>query len=306
MRALKFLNLFCAMLIIWLTSATFHAESSMSSDNFQIQWDSIGPGGEDTSSSATYKVRDSLGMVQGVSTSTSYREDTGFRAGVYDPTVSFQVFSQNYSSQVAATGLTGTVVTVTSVAGYSVGDFITVIQDQGASQIAAIGRVTVVGGSTLTVDELKDGGTAPVIDGSNDLVYKLSGSSLPFGTFSTSVVNTGVVGWDAAADVSNGYSIYVFEDQNLTSGADTIPDVGDGAVTQGVNEYGARSSDTSLASSTFDTADSAIAGSLQQVASRSDNSLKARDFLTLKVGIDSTQPNGTYTQTLTFVFVGNY
>jgi hypothetical protein len=306
MRHLKFFNLFCALTIIWLTSATFHAESNMSSSNYQIQWDSIGQGGENTSTSASYRVRDTFGNIQGVSSSASFRQDAGFRGGVYDPTVSFAVFSQDTSSQVAATLLAGSVVTVTSVVGFSIGDYIAIIQNQGASQISAIGRVTVVAGSTLTVDELKDGGVAPVIDGSGDFVYKLSGSSLPFNTFSTSVVNTGIVGWDAAADVSSGYKVYVFEDQNLISGADTIPDISDGAVTAGVNEYGARSSDPSLVSSTFDTQDAPITGSLQEIASRTDNSLKARDFLTLKVGIDATQPNGTYTQTLTFVFVGNY
>ena len=278
----------------------------MYSDNFQIQWDSIGPGGENTSSSASYKVRDSFGVVQGVSSSTSYREDAGFRAGVYDPTVSFAVFSQSTASQVAATALAGTTVTVTSVAGFAVGDYIAIIQDQGVSQVTAIGRVITVGGATLTVDELKDGGTAPVINGTGDYVYKLSGSSLPFGTLATSVLNTGIVGWDVGADVSSGYSIYVYADQVLTSGGDTISNVNDGAVTVGGNEYGGRSSDTTLSDSTFDTVDTAITESLRQVASRDDNTLKARDFLTLKVGLDTNQPNGSYSQTLTLVFVGNY
>ncbi len=278
----------------------------MSSGNYQIQWDSIGPGGGDTSNSASYKVRDNFGTTLGISSSATYREDAGFRAGIYDPTVSFSVFSQDSSSQVAATFLVSNVVTVTSVAGYSVGDYIAVIQDLGALQVSGIGRITVVGGSTLTVDELKDGGVAPVIDGSNDFVYKLSGTSLPFGAFSTSVVNTGIVGWDAAADVSSGYSVYMFENQDLSGSAGTIPDVSDGTVTANANEYGARSSDVSLAGSTFDTQDAPITGVLQEVASRTDNSLKARDFLTLKVGVNDTQPNGSYSQTLTFVFVGNY
>jgi hypothetical protein len=306
MKHLKFLNLFCAMLVIWLMSATFHAESSMSSDNYQIQWDSIGQGGEDTSSSASYKVRDTFGTLQGVGNSVSYREDSGFRAGIYDPTVSFAVFSEDVSSQVGATALSAAGVTVTSTSGYAIGDYFTVIQDQGASQIAAIGRITDITGSILVYDALRDGGTAPTVDGSSDFVYRLSGSSLPFGTFSTSVLNTGIVGWDAAADVPDGYSVFLFEDQDLTTGSATIPDVADGTVTTGVNEYGARSSDTSVATSTFDTQDTAITGSPQEVASRTDNSLKARDFLTLKVGIDSSQANGTYSQTLTFVFVGNY
>jgi hypothetical protein len=306
MKLRKFFNLCCALMIIWLSSATFHAESSMSSDNYQIQWDSIGQGGENTSTSASYKVRDTFGTMLGTSSSTSFRNDAGFRGGVYDPTVSFSVFSQDTSSQVAATALAGNTVTVTTTSGYSVNDYIAVIQNQGAGQITAMGRVTVVGGSTLTVDAFNDAGMTPVIDGTNDFVYRLSGSSLPFGTFSTSVLNTGIVGWDAAADVPDGYSVFVYEDQNLMSGSDTIPDVSDAVVTAGVNEYGARSSDSSLSGSLFDSQDDAITGSLQEVASRTDNSLKSRDFLTLKVGIDANQPNGTYSQTLTFVFVGSY
>jgi hypothetical protein len=295
-----------AMFLFWLALAPFKAESFMSSDNYQIQWDSVGQGGEDTSSSASYKVRDTFGTLQGIGTSASYREDSGFRAGIYDPTVSFNVFSQSMATQVAATSLSSNTVTVTTTSGYAVGDYIAIIQNQGASQVSAIGKVIAVGGSTLTVDELKDNGTSPTIDGSNDYVYVLSGSALPFGTLSTSVVTAGIVGFDTSADVSGGYNVYIYEDQDLTSGSDVIADVTDGSVTANDNEYGAISSDTTLAASTFDTQDTAITSSLQQIASRSDNTLKSRDFLTLKVGIDTSQPNGSYTQTLTFVFVGNY
>lgn len=298
----QFITVALSLLIL----APFRVESAMSSTNYQIQWDSVGSGGSDTSSSASYKVHDTIGTNQGLSSSTSYRVDAGYRGGIYDPTVSFAVFSEDTSTQVAATVLVSTTVTVTSTAGFSVGDYIAVIQNLGASQVSAIGKVTVVGGSTLTVDELRDGGVAPTVDGTNDYVYKLSGTSLPLGTFSSSVVTTGIVGWDSSADVSNGYSVYLYEDQDLTSGAATISDVSDGSVTAGSSEYGARSSDTSLAGSTFDTTDTAITGSLQQVASRADNSLKARDFVTLKVGVSAVQAGGSYSQTLTFVFVGNY
>ena len=278
----------------------------MSSSNYQIQWDSVGNGGSETSSSASYKLHDTIGVNQGIGSSSSYREDGGYRGGIYDPTVAFQVFSENTSTQVATTLLVSTTVTVTSTVDYSVGDYVAVVQDLGASQVSAIGKVTVVGGSTLTVDEFHDGGVAPTIDGSNDYVYKLSGTALPLGTFSSSVVTTGIVGWDSSADVSNGYSVFLYENHNPSDGGNTISDVGDGSVDAGSSEYGARSSDTSLASSTFDTQDTAITTSLQQVASRGDNSLKARDFVTLKVGVSATQAGGSYSQTLTFVFVGNY
>ena len=110
-----------------------------------------------------------------------------------------------------------------------------------------------------------------------------------------------------AADVPTGYSVYVREDQDLqTAGADTINDVADGSVTSGSEEYGGRSSDTSLSSTTFDTADTAFTTTFQQVASRTGATLKARDFLTLKAAIATDTINGAYSQTLTVVFVGNY
>ena len=97
------------------------------------------------------------------------------------------------------------------------------------------------------------------------------------------------------------------EDHDLQN-ADSVPiaDVADGTVSVGAGEYGAISSDTSLASSTFDTADTAITSALQQVASRSDNSFSTRDFLTLKVAPVSGQASGTYTQTLSLIYVGDY
>lgn len=301
----KFIR-FALMLIIPLILAPFKAESSMSSTNYQIQWDSVGAGGEDTSSSATYKVRDSFGMVQGVSTSSSYSEQIGFRAGIYDPVVSYSVFSQVRASQVAATSLSGSTVSVTSTSGYSTGDYVAVIQDEGASQVSAIGKISSVGAGSLTVDVFQDGGTAPIIDGTNDYVYELSGNSLPLSTLSSSVVTTGIVGWEVNADVSSGYSVYVLEDGDLTTGSDTITDVADGTVTAGSTEYGARSSDASLAASTFDTQDTAFTTSLQQVASRGDNSMESRDFLTVKAAVSSSQAGGSYSQNLTLVFVGNY
>ncbi len=295
------------MTILALILAPFKAESAMSSTNYQINFDNVGMGGEDTATSTSYTVRDSFGTVQGISTSSSYSEQVGFRAGIYDPTVAYSVFTQNTSSQVAATSLSSLDIDVTSTAGFSVGDFIVVIQDEGASQVSAIGKVTVVGVSTLTVDELQDGGTAPVIDGTNDYVYKLAGNSLPLSGISDSVVSTGIVGWEVNADVSNGYSVYVFEDHDLqTGGAEVLTDVADGTVTAGVSEYGALSSDTTLSTSTFDTADTAFTTSPQQIATRAGNSFEARDFLTLKASMSALQENGNYSHNLTLIFVGSY
>ncbi len=293
------------MFLLALASNAPQVLAVMSSTNYSIGWDSVGVGGSDTASSATYKLRDNFGFVQGASSSASYQLNSGYRAGVYDRVADFTVNSQLRSSAVAASSATATTVTVTSTSGYSVGDYIAVIQDEGSSQVAEIGKITSIASPIITVDAFN--GAGPTIDGSNDLVYRLSGNTLDLGTLTSSAVTTSLIGWDVTADVAQGYSVYVMEDHDLRN-ADSvaITDVADGTVSASAGEYGAKSSDTSLTSSTFDTVDTAITSSLQQVASRSDNSFSTRDFLTLKVAPISGQASGTYTQTLSLIYVGDY
>ncbi len=283
--------------------------ASMTSTTYQIQWDSLNSGGSDTSSSSSYRLRDSLESgLAGISSSASYRLDSGFRSGIYDPTVFFSLFSQDLNSQVGATALTGTTVTVTSTSGYSTGDYIAIVQDEGLSQISATGKITSIGGSTLIVDFLTTGSSSPTIDGVSDYVYELSGTSLPLSSLSSTTASTGIIGWEVTSDVPSGYSMFVLEDGELRAPAGTpvISDVTDGSVSLGSTEYGAKSSDTTLASSTFDTEDSAFTTSLQQIASRSAVSFKSRDFLTLKSAVDSGIQSNSYSHSLTFIFVGNY
>jgi hypothetical protein len=279
--------------------------ATMSSTNYQISWDSVGVGGSDTASSATYRLRDSLNFLAGDASSTSYQLSTGYRAGVYDRVADFSVVSQLRSSAVAALSATSTTVTVTSTAGFSVGDYIVVVANEGEAQIAEMGQITLISSPIITVDAFN--GAGPSIDGSNDLVYRLSGSALNLGTMTAAAVSTTIIGWEVTADVAQGYSVYVMEDQDLRN-ADliAISDVSDGTVSVGVGEYGAKSSDLTLASSTFDSVDTALTSSLQQVASRDNNSFSTRDFLTLKVAPSTTQATGSYTQTLSLIYVGDY
>ncbi len=98
----------------------------------------------------------------------------------------------------------------------------------------------------------------------------------------------------------------MLEDDNLSSGANDIDDVGDGSVTVGSEEYGAISSDSSLSASTFDTADTAFTTSFQDIADESDVSFESRNFLELKAAIDGSTEDGSYSQTLTFILSGNF
>lgn len=292
----------CAFVWLFLSQTAF---ASMSSTNYRIDWDSVNAGGDSSSSSSSYILRDSIGEVgNGRSASSSYVFDAGYRAGVYDRVADFTIFLQDRSSQVGASALSGSVVTVTSTSGFSAGQMIAIVQNEGASQSAAVGEISSISGSDLTVDALT--GDSLTIDGSNDVVYRLNASSVSLGTLDTDIVSTSIIAWEGTADVDDGFSVYIAEDQNLTDGTGTIADVSDGSVSAGTSEYGARSSDASIASSTFDTQDTAITSTPTVIATQTGTSFSERGFLTLKVAISGSQSVGSYSQTLTVLYVGDY
>lgn len=285
------------------------ALAEMASTNYQIKWDEFSSGGG-ASSSASYGLRDEMGtQASGTSTSSSFRLGQGFRSGLYDQVIGFVPYVQDLSSQVAATA--GTTlpfdeVSVTTTSGFSLGDYILVVQDEGAGQVSAMGQITSVTPTTLGIRS-NYAGTIPAIDGSNDFVYLMSSSaSMGFGTLTSTSVTTHTIGWVATSDVDDGYSVYMFSGGDFASGSDTIPGVSDGAVTAGASEYGGRASDTSLATSTFDTQDTAISTSPALVASADSHPFLSLGFVTLKASISETQAGGSYTQSLTAIFVGEY
>src|SRR3989338_8111501 len=146
--------------------------AEMTSTNFIIRWDAVNSGGSDTGSSATYKLHDSVGdTAPGSGTSTTYGLDAGYRAGIYEQVITFDVMAQSNATERVATSLAGTTI-VTDTTGLSVGDFIAIVQDRGPNQVAGMGKINAVGVGTVTVDELEDNGTAPTIDGTNDYVYE--------------------------------------------------------------------------------------------------------------------------------------
>lgn len=293
-----------AVVGIFVYASLAHAQ--MTSTNYEIRWDSVNTGGSDSASSGSYLLRDtSESTLAGTSTSTSYQLDQGYRAGVDDQIITFEVKTQSTSSSRSATALSGLTVTA-STGGISVNDFIAVVQDAGASQVAAIGRVASIGAGTLTVDAWKNAGSVPTIDGTGDYVYPLTSTSVAFGDLSSSGVSTSIIAFDVTAANDNGYVVQILEDGNLRSGSNEIDDVSDGSVTTGSEEYGGRSSDTSLASSTFDTLDTAITTSFAQVATESSAQFESRNFVTLKVGVSSSTTTGSYSQILSVVASGNF
>lgn len=282
------------------------AQAAMSSTNFEIRWDTISTGGSDTASSASYSLRDTAEpTVAGSGSSSSYQLAQGYRSGVDDQIITFEVLTQATASARAATALSGTTVTA-STSGISVDSLIAVVQNVGASQVAAIGKVASLGAGTITVDAWKNGGTAPTIDGTNDYVYPLTSTSVGFGELSVSSVSTAIVAFEVTAVNDSGYSVQVFDDGNLRATGYDIDDVLDGSVTAGSEEYGARSSDTTLSNSTFDTADAALSTTYQDVATESLASFESRNFLTLKAAMSSSSGSVSYSQVLSLIVSANY
>lgn len=219
--------------------------AAMNSSNFQIPWDTVADGGSDTSTSANYGIRDTLGnQAAGTSTSATYSLSAGYRVGDSGPVLSLIVRSQNSATQTSWTGFSdgGNTVTVSSAASFAVGDYISAVENVGFSQRTAVGRITGIGGLVLTVDDWAGDNAviSAVAAGGNDYVYRLSNSTAAFGTVTSTVENTNTAMTSVRSDAPNGFSLYTQANQILQN-ASTQPmaTVTDGAVTAGVEEYGA-------------------------------------------------------------------
>lgn len=305
------ISLTLALILVFCARSVF---AQMTSSNYQILWDELSAGGGENES-GSYIQRGTVGNGSGAnSTSLNYSLAPGFRGGVFDPAVAFVPYIEDRSTQVAAVNFTGTStplaasVEVTTSDGFSVGDIALVVGNEGAGQTTFMGRISSIGSLPPTLVFATDFvGDFPVVDGTNDYVYLMSSTAtVDFGTLSTGSVATHTIGWMATADVTQGYATYLFSDGALHSGADVVADVADGTVSVGANEYGGRSSDSTLATSTFDTADTAISTDPALIGSVGTDTFASLGFVTLKIATDGARPGGSYSQTLTTIFVGDY
>lgn len=301
-------KLVAAFVLVGFFIYTNPAMAEMTSTNYQIRWDSLTEGGSDTSTSETYGVHDSIGgNALGDSTSENYQTDSGYRAGIFDQIITFDILLQNSSDSRVVTARSGTTVSLANTTGLSAGGYVALVQDNGESQVSAIGKISSVSsGVSLTVDAWTDNGTTPTIDGTNDVLYPLNGSAIGLGELSSSSVATAIIGYEVTADLDSGYSVQVLTSGGLSNGTQSITGVADGAVTTGSEEYGARSSDTSIATSTFDTQDTALTTSFQDIATETEAKYDNRHFLTLKAAAATTTTSGNYSQSITLIASGNF
>jgi len=299
-------KILAAIVIVGFFGTASRTMAQMSSANYEIRWDTVGAGGDDISSSSSYILRDTIGSTApGGSSGTSYELEAGYRAGINSSFIDFSFFSQDNSTVEDATALAGNTISCASDL-YSVGDMVALVQDRGAMQVSVIGQIISKDIGTITVDELQPAGVVPLIDGDNDYVYRLDGTSVDLGTINSSSVSTSIVGIQVSSGSDGGYAVMIASDGNLHDGATAIQNVSDGSVTAGAEEYGARSSDSSLADSTFDTMDSPLTDEYQDIADTSTPATNARALLTLKGSIDGGTPNGSYSQTLTLIASATY
>lgn len=299
--------LFVVALAVLSTASTAFA---MTSANYRINWDSLNSGGDDISSSTNYIIRDTIGeQATGSSTSASYQLSAGYRYGDTEATIlSYDLGTQENSTETAFTAFSnaGKTVTVASAAAYSVTDFIGVVEDKGAAQIIAIGKITNIAGSVITVDAWDGSPTliSAVPAGGDDFVYRLNGDNAQLGTLTTSIVATSLTHTSVISNVPNGYTVYVSDDDNLRiSSTIYIANVTDGAVTAGSEEYGARVFGTTATSTGSDFAFSTSTRAIQAASTYANDN---RVGVVYKAAISGTTAAGNYGQAVYYTLTGNF
>jgi len=305
---LKLHKSLCAALVVLLLSS--RVVFGMSSVNYGVDFDSINSGGDDISSSTNFLIRDTIGeQATGFSTSTNYSIQAGYRQNEIS-NLQFDIGTQENATRVAFTAFSSSTetVTVASTSNFSTGTFIGVIDNEGLSQIVALGKIIAIVGNVITVDQW-DGnpaGVSAVPSGGNDFVYRLEGNAAQLGTLSISSGATSLTHTDATTNGSGGYTVYVTSDGTLRTSTSTfILDVADGAVTVGSEEYGARVTGTfGTASST--SADFALTTSTLAIQSSTSTAVSERVGLVYKAAINSGTAAGNYSQLVIYTVTANF
>lgn len=289
---------------------------AMTSTNYQIDFDAFGSGGDDQSSSDNYSLQDTIGgFAVGTGTSTSYLLSAGYRT-VNDTvhSTSFQLLTQTSASQVAYSNLSTSpaYVTVTSVSGFSVDDYIFVIENQGFSQKIAVGKISSVDSvnTRLYVDSWSGDSVnmQASVSGGNDFVYLVSGSGLSFGTVTRGAENTSSVLLVTNVTSDDGYTMYVepASDLQTSGGGHAIPAVSDGTVSVGSEEYGVRTVGSYALHPSEDVG--LTAGSATSVFSSTDAATSGGDrgILTHKLSVTDNTAAGDYSQDVYYRVVANF
>jgi hypothetical protein len=197
---------------------------------------------------------------------------------------------------------------VASTASFSVGDFIGVVENEGLSQSVALGRIVLIAGNTITVDQW-DGNPSSISavpSGGDDFAYRLEGNAAQLGTLTVTTGATSLTHTDVSTNAQSGYTVYVTSDGKLRVSTSTfIADVSDGAVSIGSEEYGGRTFG-SFATPTSTSADFAITTSTFAVQSSTTTAMDQRIGLVYKAAISNGTAAGNYSQLVFYTVTANF
>jgi len=300
-------KILCAVLGVWFCFST--AAYAMTSTNYMVEFDSLNSGGTDWSSSTNYQMNDTLGeQATGFSTSTNYTLHAGYRQSDEYSMLSFNVGAQETSTKIAYTAINLSSpysVTVNSVANYSTGSRIVVVENLGLNQKLVVGRIISILGTVLTVDKWDgDTGTmSPAPAGGDDFAYRAEGTHVQFGSISPAVGATSEVQTEVTTNASTGYTVQVYSDGYFDSGSHIIPNVNDGSIAGDAEEYGASVTGLRSVGSGSDFAVTTTQTLIQTYSAPATNDrigMNYKLFITY-----ATQP-GSYTQNVTYLLTANF
>jgi len=287
------------------------AALAMSSANYGINWDSVNSGGLDVSTSTNYTMRDTVGeQATGESQSANYRISAGYRVGEGSLSyMSLLVGAQENSIQTTWTAFSnaGRTVTVASSGIFAVGDYLGIIQNEGFAEKIAIGKISQINGSIITVDawagEPADISATP--SGNGNIVYRLNNQTANLGTLYPGEEHEALSFSEIATNAQSGYTVTV---QGLTpfqtSSSHAMTNVADGAISLQSEEYGAEDmGDYAYATGT----DLAIPTASQRtIQSSATGGSQQRVGLLYKVSVTPVTQTGQYTQTVVYRLTANF
>lgn len=297
-----------SLVVLLLTSRVVFG---MTSTNYTIDFDSLNSGGDDISSSTNYQIRDTIGeQATGLSTSTMYSLQAGYRQSDETTNLSFDIGTQENGTQTTFSSFdeNGLTVAVASTASFTTSSFIGVVENEGLSQVVALGRIVAIAGTTITVDQW-DGdpsGISATPGGGDDFVYRLEGDAATLGALSVSTGKTSLTHTDVTTNATDGYTVYVSSDGKLRVNSSTfITDVVDGAVTIGSEEYGGLVTGA-FATVTSTSADFALTTSTFAIQTATTTSLDHRVGLIYKAAIGPGTSAGSYAQLVYYTVTANF
>ncbi|MFA5130573.1 MAG: hypothetical protein WC477_06720 [Patescibacteria group bacterium] len=283
---------------------------AMTSANYQINWDSLNSGGDDISNSANYRMQDTIGeQATGLSNSENYQISAGYRLGSSaTPFLSILVRAQENAVKTTWSTFSnsGKTVVVANAGLFIVGDYLGIIENEGFGEKVAIGKISLINGSTITVDawEGEPGDLSAVPDGNGDVAYRLNGRTADLGTVYFGTEHEALSFSNVDTNAGNGYTVSVQGTGSFTNGTHAMDDVLDGVVSLQSEEYGAES----IGSIGYATGtDLAIPTASQRViATSTQQAVNQRIGLLYKVSVTPATPTGNYSQTVMYRVTGNF